>query len=110
MKRRVLIGSLLALLAVITFIAAAPILSVIVGGVVASALHCPLDEGSVHPCFYRGHDIGPTLYALGVLGWLMLVTIPVLFFALLGWIGVAIVWIAQRRAARRENTSSIVRS
>lgn len=106
MKQRLLIGSLLTLLAIITFIAAAPILSVVVSGVVASALHCPLDEGSIHPCFYHGRDIGSTLYTLGVLGWLMLFTIPVLFVSLLGWIGVAIVWITRRRASRRENTST----
>lgn len=100
MKQRIIIGTLLALLAVITLIAASPILGVIFAGVVASALHCPLDEGSVHPCFYRGHDIGPTLYDLGVLGWLMLVTIPILFFALVSWIGIAIVWVAHRRASR----------
>lgn len=98
-KRRILIGGLLALLAVITFIAAAPILSVILSGIVASSLHCPLDEGSIHPCFYRGRDIGPTLYDLAVFGWLMLFTIPVLFITLLGWIGVVIVWVARRRAS-----------
>ena len=81
MKNRILVGALLALLAIVTLAVAAPILGVIFTAVTASALHCQVDEGSVHPCLYVGHDIGPLLYDLGVLGWLMIVTIPILFVA-----------------------------
>jgi hypothetical protein len=35
-----------------------------------------VDEGSVHPCVINGKDYGQLLYTLGVMGWLMLVTLP----------------------------------
>ncbi len=100
MKRRIVTGTLLVLFAAVTLIAASPLLSVIVSGVVASALNCQLDEGNVHPCLYHGHDIGPMLYDFSVFGWFMLVTLPVLFLALLGWISIAIIAVARRRSAR----------
>lgn len=97
MLKRIIVGVLLALLAVTTLLAVAPILGVIFTGVVASTLHCQVDEGSVHACFYSGRDIGPLLYQLGVLGWLMIVTIPILFIALPIWVGVGYVFITRRR-------------
>ena len=44
---------------------------------------CQVDEANAHPCMVLGHDIGGLLYDLGVMGWLMLVTIPTGAFALL---------------------------
>jgi hypothetical protein len=61
----------------------APVISVVFASVIANANGCVVDEGSVHPCLIAGSDWGETLYTLGVLGWLMLVTLPVGSVALL---------------------------
>jgi hypothetical protein len=63
------------LLAILT-VALAPVGSVAVCGLIANTHGCKVDEGSVHPCIIGGHDYGQLLYTLGVLGWLMLVTLP----------------------------------
>ena len=77
-------------LAFIVLIATAPIVSVIVCSVIANAHGCRVDEGSVHPCIINGQDYGQLLYTLGVLGWLMLVTIPGGAFAFAIWLIVLI--------------------
>ena len=60
----------------IVLVALAPIGSVVACGLIANTYGCKVDEGSVHPCIIGGHDYGELLYSLGVLGWLMLVTLP----------------------------------
>ncbi len=75
----------LVVLAVIVVLAALPVLSVTVAGLVASANGCRLDEGGAHPCVIAGTDYGDTLYTLGVLGWLMLASLPLGVIALLVW-------------------------
>lgn len=60
----------------IAAVALAPIASVVVCGWIANTHGCRVDEGSVHPCVINGHDYGQLLYTMGVLGWLMLVTLP----------------------------------
>src|SRR5689334_24165810 len=79
----------LALLPIGAF-ACAPIASVILCATIANAYGCKVDEGSVHPCIINGKDYGQLLYTLGVLGWLMLVTIPGGFFAFVIWLIVLI--------------------
>ena len=63
-------------LALIILVALAPMGSVVACGLIANANGCKVDEGSVHPCITNGKDYGHLLYTLGVLGWLMLVTLP----------------------------------
>jgi len=50
-----------------------------------------VDEGSVHPCVINGKDYGQLLYTLGVMGWLMLVTLPAGAFAFALWLIVLLV-------------------
>ncbi len=76
---------LLALLAILAF-AFAPIGSVMLCAGIANAYGCKVDEGSVHPCIINGHDYGERLYDLGVLGWLMLVTLPAGALAFVFWL------------------------
>jgi hypothetical protein len=64
----------------------APLASVVVAGSIANAHGCRVDEGSVHPCVINGKDYGHTLYTLGVMGWLMLVTLPAGVVASLAWL------------------------
>jgi hypothetical protein len=68
----------------------APIGSVVACGWIANSHGCRVDEGSVHPCIINGVDRGQLLYSLGVMGWLMLVTLPAGGFALLLWIAILI--------------------
>ena len=64
----------------------APIISVVICGVIANAYGCKVDEGSVHPCIVNGQDYGHLLYTLGVSGWFMLVTLPVGGLAGAAWL------------------------
>jgi hypothetical protein len=73
-------------LVLIVLVALAPVGSVVTCGLIANAHGCKVDEGSVHPCIINGHDYGQLLYTLGVLGWLMLVTIPGGVFAFVIWL------------------------
>ena len=83
--RGLLIGYL-----VIFLVAGAPMISVIIAGSIASWHGCTLHEGFVNPCVVNGRDIGETLYAMGVMGWFMLVTIPL---GALGFIVWTLAWV-----------------
>jgi hypothetical protein len=72
--------------ALIGLIALAPLGSVVICSFVANAHGCRVDEGSAHPCMINGKDYGQLLYTLGVMGWLMLVTLPAGAFALVLWL------------------------
>ena len=74
------------ILMLIALFAFAPVGSVVACGVIADANGCRVDEGSVHPCIINGHDYGQLLYTLGVMGWLMLVTLPAGAFAFVLWL------------------------
>ncbi|PYK34017.1 MAG: hypothetical protein DME54_10255 [Verrucomicrobia bacterium] len=73
----------LVLIVLVTF---APVGSVVACGLIANAHGCRVDEGSVHPCVINGKDYGQLLYTLGVMGWLMLVTLPAGAFAFVLWL------------------------
>ena len=91
-------------LALIVLVAFAPIGSVIMCGWIANAHGCKVDEGSVHPCMINGKDYGQLLYTLGVLGWLMLVTLPVGALAFAIWL---IVLILHRASWQRRTGSGL---
>jgi hypothetical protein len=74
----------------IVLFAFAPIGSVMTCAWIANSHGCQVDEGSAHPCVINGKDYGELLYTLGVLGWLMLVTIPGGLFAFVIWLIVLI--------------------
>src|ERR1051326_8165987 len=100
-KRFPWIWYLVALFVIVAF-AFAPIGSVILCGAIANAYGCKVDEGSVRPCIINGHDYGELLYSLGVMGWLMLVSLPAGFFAFLGWL----IFLLLHRAAWRKRVSA----
>ncbi len=52
-----------------------------------------------HPCIINGKDYGQLLYTLGVMGWLMLATLPGGAFAFMIWL---IVLVLHRQGGRRE--------
>lgn len=74
------------ILAVLTIIAFAPLLSVLATYGIAETLGCTVDEGSIHPCLVGGFDIGSTLYTMGVMGWLMIPAAPLMLIVILGWL------------------------
>jgi len=71
-----------------------PLLGVLVASAVAGAFGCRLDEAGSYPCMVAGVDVGGLLSTLFVLGWLMLLTLPL--GAVLGVAGLA-AWLAARR-------------
>lgn len=68
-----------------TLLAGMPFFSVLTAGTVANWRGCRLHEGFANPCVIAGTDWGETLYAMGVMGWLMLVTWPFMLLSLIGW-------------------------
>ncbi len=96
-----LLQTLAAYLVGILLFAALPLIGALGAGGVAHALGCTLDEGDVHPCPFLGVDLGEPLYAFGVMGWLILLTVPAGAFLLAVWLFMAIVLIVERRRAAR---------
>jgi hypothetical protein len=62
-----------------------------------------VDEGSVHPCVIGGKDYGQLLYTLGVMGWLMLITLPLGTLAFVAWLIVLLL----HRANWRKRTAPL---
>lgn len=79
----------------------APIGSVIAAAWIAERHGCVLHEGFVNPCVVNGKDIGETLYAMGVMGWLMLATLPIAALLVLAWIAIEIIIAIRRRRRQR---------
>ena len=87
-------------LALILAAALAPVGSVVLAGTIGNAYGCQVDEGAAHPCVIGGKDYGETLYTLGVLGWLMLLTLPA--GALAGFLWLIILLIHRARWKRQQ--------
>ncbi|WP_147106393.1 hypothetical protein [Tateyamaria sp. syn59] len=64
-------------LIILLVICALPILSVAVSSWLADAHGCTLHEGFSNPCVIWGKDRGETLSGMFVMGWFMLITVPV---------------------------------
>jgi len=94
-------------LVLIILVALAPVGSVVACGLIANANRCKVDEGSVHPCIINGQDYGQLLYTLGVLGWLMLLSLPGGLFAFVIWL---IILILHREAWRKRMAGGLIRS
>ena len=77
--------------AVILVLTLLPLASVLTAASIAQANGCALDEGSVHPCMVGGSDWGETLYGMGVMGWLMLVSFPAGGGAFIVWLIILII-------------------
>ncbi|KKB76304.1 hypothetical protein VW29_21010 [Devosia limi DSM 17137] len=75
-----------------------PVLSVCFTYLVAEATGCVVNEAGINPCLVLGQDIGGVLYTTGVMGWFMLVTLPLGGGALIVW---PVMLIIHRLAWRR---------
>jgi hypothetical protein len=85
----------------IILVALAPMLVSMGAGLYAEHHGCILHEGAISPCVVGNVDVGKTLYSLGMLGWLGIVTLPIGAVALLvlivSWIVATMVTQARRR-------------
>jgi hypothetical protein len=93
------------ILLVIVLFGAAPILSAVIAGSIASANGCELHEGFANPCVIAGRDYGQLLYNMGVMGWLALLTFPLAAFTVLSYLIALLVFYAVRR---RKKSSGVV--
>ena len=66
----------LACAAVAALFAVFPLLVALTAGLIARLNGCTLNEGNPHPCVICGKDIGETLYSIGVMAWLSVITLP----------------------------------
>lgn len=87
---------------VIAAFAFSPMLFVALAGVIANANGCPLDVLAPQPCLVNGVDWGGPLYAIAILGWFTLLTLP-------AGLVLAVVWLValllHRRRWRRAATA-----
>ncbi|KKC40718.1 hypothetical protein WH87_02970 [Devosia epidermidihirudinis] len=72
-------------LLVIALLALWPLLSVLLTYTIADYAGCSVNEGMPQPCMIGDTNWGGTLYTMGVMGWLMIGTIPLGFCAVLIW-------------------------
>jgi len=80
-----------------------PIVPPLIASTVAVLCGSALDEGSVHPCVILGCDIGGLLYAMGVMGWFMLLTFPTGFIGLMAFTIVVLVTRWRKYRGQGEN-------
>ena len=62
-----------------------PLAAVIVSAALAALVGCELNEGVTNVCQIAGIDIGGFLSSLFVMGWLALITLPLLMCVLALW-------------------------
>ena len=75
-----------------------PLVCALIATLVAAICGCTLNETAAAPCVVFGVDLGKTLYTLGVMGWLGVVTLPTGGAALVLY---TIFVVAQRRISQR---------
>ena len=101
--RWILIHTLVVIL--ILLLGASPVIVAIIAGTIADANGCTLHEGFVNPCVINGKDWGQDLYALGMLGFFAIGTIPIaLTVAAIYLVSVIVVAIILR--SRRSKSAS----
>lgn len=61
----------------IILLAISPMIPVAIAGEIAERNNCTLHEGFVNPCVVNGVDRGETLYAMGMMGWFIIATLPI---------------------------------
>ena len=84
------------ILALVTLVAWAPAFSVLFTMAVAGARGCHVSEATVLPCPSPFGDLGELLTATGMMGWLMLATMPFMAATALAWAVLLLAWIWRR--------------
>ena len=85
-----------ALLALVTLLAWAPLGLLLLGMGIAGALGCAVNEAGAQPCLFHGIDLGHTLYFLFMMGWLMIVALPVMLATAVAWLVLGTRWLGRR--------------
>jgi hypothetical protein len=70
------VARIVAVVLLIAFCAGTPLFVSLLAGGVATLAGCGLHEGNAQPCSIVGVEVGEVLYAAGLTGWLLLVTVP----------------------------------
>lgn len=68
---------------------------------VANHYGCRVHEGFATPCIAGNTDIGESLYALGMSGWLLIVTIPIFSCLAIIWVVVEVINLVRNRMATK---------
>lgn len=63
-----------------------PLVAALVSASIAAVLGCELNEASTSVCLIAGLDIGATLSALFVLGWVSLISLPMMMGLIGLWV------------------------
>jgi hypothetical protein len=87
------------LFAIAVFLCLIPVFLLTGVSLVANHYGCRVHEGFATPCIAGNTDIGGTLYAFGMSGWLLIVTIPVLACLAVAWIIVEVTNLVRSRMA-----------
>lgn len=79
-----------------------PLASVLASATIAALAGCELNEASTSVCSIAGVDIGGLLSAMFVMGWMALITLPMLLGLLVAWALVEgwVRWRTRRRARK----------
>lgn len=93
---------LLALITLILF-AFLPLMITFSAMGIAEMNGCALHEGYANPCVIAGTDWGETLYAMGVVAWLSMITFPLSMTGLLLWLVVLVVHLGIRKIRNSSN-------
>ncbi len=88
----------------IVLFATAPLISAFIGGGIADALGCAINEGGSAPCLFRGNDVSGALTVMVVVAWFAFETLPLGAVLLAIWLVVAggVVMIKAWRRRHRE--------
>jgi hypothetical protein len=87
-------------MALALFICLLPLLSMAVAQFIAEVNGCKLDLASAHPCMVGSSDMGHTLLTLGMMGYFLFATLPVVAVIVISWVAVEVIAWAQARGAR----------
>lgn len=79
-----------------------PMAAVLVSAVLAALLNCELNEGGATACIVLGVDFGGFLSGLFTLGWMALLTLPLLMGVLVLWGAIEAISVWRRRRMARK--------
>jgi hypothetical protein len=86
-------------LSILTVVGFAPFVCLLIGLALASATGCQMSEGGMEHCVLWGHDFGRLIYTLTMMGWVMLLTSPLMLISVIGWIVIGVTALRRARAA-----------
>jgi hypothetical protein len=87
------------LMSILVLACLAPLFSMLAAQAAAFIYGCDLSLAATQPCMAHGTDIGQTLLTMGMMGWFLMTTLPVMLGVVILWIIVEIVrWFSLRRS------------